>query len=890
MSPFSVFLSYSHNDEWLKDELVKHLSALKRSGIIDVWHDRLIPAGKKLGDAIDEKVNTSDIFLFLISSDFLHSDYCFHREYEIAKVRHLAGEAEIVPIIVRDCDWEAGDLRSFNALPIDGNAVSRNAGSKPDSQQRDAAWLSVINGVKVVIAELKKKNTPPSLSDVYIDRLFQVDFIKHPNVEAFDERRIFIDPDIYWENQKEQLTSFESFADAVMSERASIITGEDRSGKSLLAKKLQVYLDSLLNPAVLIKGKAIRNAQIEKLINSSLTTQYGQTEFPKRRFTIIVDDFDECGLPDRVKESIIKDMVYSYGRLVILSYSSAASVLFTADELPDPSIFKINELTNDKLYQLVGKWKSVGLAHDVLPDDKEVLVAHDKIQLIFNHSEVERFAYTAVTFLELLDSASGGDLAVASFAACYDTLVTNRLHKAGVDWRAFDESKNFLSYLAYSSFIETESKEFKEELFTKSLDFYQETYLSSRVTLRKMALSSFLAKEDDEESGFFFREEYLWYFFCARFVAKQLSKDENEKYKSFIDHCAKNIFQKKYANMIIFVAYFSDDDHVMGCLLGTLDGLFSKADSWLLSDRARELMLGITLEEKPDIEATSKIDENRRVILREKVQDIIGQANKVVARYTLPFLSSSIGDSEFVTEIKQGEIDGDSYMRSVNALFRIHSVLGQVLSTRAGTYSASSVLACITKMVQASGRYASLNHSVATVLMFDAEKSRAEVDIAIKGELSLDEKMRKVQRIFAFWSVYLSQAGLARYLSHSHSIRALERLVEQYEGSDTSEQYPSFNFTSVLMVAKLYETGRVSRDGIDQCIKKYGENSALMLVLRVALQIYSYYMPMDIEEKQWVSARLGLTVRRIEAQRFKASKLGSGIVNATRRLPNPKKD
>ena len=45
MDPVRLFISYSHADEWLKDELVKHLAALKHRGIIDVWHDRLIPAG-----------------------------------------------------------------------------------------------------------------------------------------------------------------------------------------------------------------------------------------------------------------------------------------------------------------------------------------------------------------------------------------------------------------------------------------------------------------------------------------------------------------------------------------------------------------------------------------------------------------------------------------------------------------------------------------------------------------------------------------------------------------------------------------------------------------------------------------------------------------------------
>ncbi|MBD2678605.1 MULTISPECIES: hypothetical protein [Nostoc] len=35
-----VFFSYAHEDEELKNELVKHLSILKRQSIITAWHDR----------------------------------------------------------------------------------------------------------------------------------------------------------------------------------------------------------------------------------------------------------------------------------------------------------------------------------------------------------------------------------------------------------------------------------------------------------------------------------------------------------------------------------------------------------------------------------------------------------------------------------------------------------------------------------------------------------------------------------------------------------------------------------------------------------------------------------------------------------------------------------
>ncbi|WP_421656648.1 hypothetical protein [Leptothermofonsia sp. ETS-13] len=43
--PLSVFISYSHKDEDLREKLGDHLANLKRQGKIQVWHDRAIKAG-----------------------------------------------------------------------------------------------------------------------------------------------------------------------------------------------------------------------------------------------------------------------------------------------------------------------------------------------------------------------------------------------------------------------------------------------------------------------------------------------------------------------------------------------------------------------------------------------------------------------------------------------------------------------------------------------------------------------------------------------------------------------------------------------------------------------------------------------------------------------------
>jgi hypothetical protein len=114
--PVKIFLSYSHRDESLRDELEKHLAPLKRSAIIETWHDRRISAGQEFDKSISEYLESADIILMLISADFLNSDYCYDREMGRALERHDAGEARVIPVILHACDQNEAFLDIVSAI------------------------------------------------------------------------------------------------------------------------------------------------------------------------------------------------------------------------------------------------------------------------------------------------------------------------------------------------------------------------------------------------------------------------------------------------------------------------------------------------------------------------------------------------------------------------------------------------------------------------------------------------------------------------------------------------------------------------------------------------------------------------------------------------------
>src|SRR2546423_7329297 len=140
-APFSLFYSYAHEDELLRQHLETHLSLLRRQGLISEWHDRRIAAGTEWKQEIDRHLEMASIILLLISPDFLASDYCYDIEMQRALERHQRGEARVIPIVLRPVDWHTAPFGHLQSLPRDGKPVT-------EWDNRDAAFRDIAQGIR----------------------------------------------------------------------------------------------------------------------------------------------------------------------------------------------------------------------------------------------------------------------------------------------------------------------------------------------------------------------------------------------------------------------------------------------------------------------------------------------------------------------------------------------------------------------------------------------------------------------------------------------------------------------------------------------------------------------------------------------------------------------
>ena len=150
LKPVVLFYSYSHKDEALRRELEEHLSLLRRQGFIHDWHDRKISAGREWEGAIDANLEAANVIVLLVSSAFLASDYCYDREMKRALEKHEAGEARVIPVILRAVDWKGAPFGKLQALPKDAKPIT-------SWTDRDEAWTDVVKGIRKAVEEAVKE-------------------------------------------------------------------------------------------------------------------------------------------------------------------------------------------------------------------------------------------------------------------------------------------------------------------------------------------------------------------------------------------------------------------------------------------------------------------------------------------------------------------------------------------------------------------------------------------------------------------------------------------------------------------------------------------------------------------------------------------------------------
>jgi hypothetical protein len=191
--PLRVFISYSQVDEPFRKRLEVHLATLRDSGLILPWDDRKILAGDEWNEVIDEKLDSADLILFLVSPDFYASSYIKAKEIPRALEKHRNGSAKVVPIRIRPCLWEIDVLSRIQGLPNNGKWVDSR-----EWYSQDEAFNAVAEGLYALVKVMttaagSSRDTRPEIHAA--EQSLRVYFSYAPqDVESFEQLHKYLRP------------------------------------------------------------------------------------------------------------------------------------------------------------------------------------------------------------------------------------------------------------------------------------------------------------------------------------------------------------------------------------------------------------------------------------------------------------------------------------------------------------------------------------------------------------------------------------------------------------------------------------------------------------------------------------------------------------------------
>jgi predicted ATPase len=157
MNPPNVFISYAREDAPRATRLDKHLHPLVIEGMISVWFDEKIKPGEEWRPVIENAMRDTDVALFVVTVDFIASEFCQNVEVPYLLQKRDSGEMLAVSIIADHCNWQAVKwIAQTNVLPPGGRAVTAR-------RQHSQAWTEVSHELrKLIEGTFQTKKGSPS--------------------------------------------------------------------------------------------------------------------------------------------------------------------------------------------------------------------------------------------------------------------------------------------------------------------------------------------------------------------------------------------------------------------------------------------------------------------------------------------------------------------------------------------------------------------------------------------------------------------------------------------------------------------------------------------------------------------------------------------------------
>lgn len=838
-----LFISYCHADESSKNDFVKFLATLKRSGLVTEWNDRQLVTGDDLDETIIEKLEDSDIVCFLVTQDFLHSYYCVEKELEIALTNAKNGRSRIFPIIVDYCTWTDTSLSKFVATPTDGKPIK-------SFNNPSEAWLKVIDGIKENIKKITIPTTSPtkeksktkecSSTDAFLNEINNTevslqtrykDNIKLTDIYIYPDLKILIDNDSETEITKNSEPILKN-----KTPKLSVFIGEEQTGKTSLCRISFINKNKLELPLI-IKSRDIKRSDLSLCLTSFINEQYSVSpdEFFSldKEKTAIIDDFNEIGLNKKHAEIFINEVCKKFDKVMITIDDS----YFYDDELinilADFEKFEILHFGFERRDELIRKWHTLGREEEISDTELVNLVDDSAANLdaIIRRNIVPRKPLYILMLLQTLESVKPSDFSLTSHGYCYQLLIQESLKKVKIKPQ---EIEKYINYLTQISYFMHKSNTY--ELTSAQMDKFKSDYSkeflihSHEDVISKLHQAKILKITAEKIS---IRYKYIYYFYIAKYIAE--SSDSIE----MVGDLLSKMYLEKNANIIIFITHHTRNEKVIEKIIDTTISIFDNESPSNLDNKDTEFLKDF-IDEIPKI-----ITKERETVEEERKKQLTNRDES--EKYKKSSLEEDEDDDAYA---------GDS-LKNIAKSIRAIEIIGQVIKNRYSSIPLPQLKSMSNEAINVGLRFLSFYLKSAEMIKHEL------IDIIrrlIDHERNLpDERIQALTRRTMMHLVYSVSYNVIRKISSSIGHRDLVELYSKIRSSNTDS--PAYGLLEIAIQLEFKSNkSEIPRKEIESVWKSVNDSFLSKRIMQNLVLQHQYLNYVSFQDKAWIASKLDIPI------------------------------
>ena len=474
-----LFYSYSHKDRKHQKKMERALTLLRdQDGILKDWSDRQILPGQQISRELQEKIKNTDIFVFLLSRDFIASHECLKEWSQAHQIATERTAVLLVPIILSTCSWkDIAGMSDLKALPEDGKPIKT-------FQDKDIAWQQIYEGLKNLIDHLRQTFT---LRDDFRKEMEKTTFLSQRHISL---QRIFVFPRLssYTTtpgSERAQKTIKDK--EQLLQSKYVLIHGEELSGKTALCRHLFLLLANDATPAIYLDLADAPRRAVPHIFSEAYQLQYhgDYSLWAKQEGRVIILD----NLSNQTIGHVTLAVEHFDRVIVTLPTDTFYAYYKDDDRLSEFKQVEILPLTHGKQEELIRKRTELS-GQGTPPLDGHIDQIENQVNaIIINDRILPRYPFYVLSILQTHEGFMPSNVSVTSYGHCYYVLILAHLLKAGIS-KSDDEINaclNFSENLAFAIHSSgTGKRPIGKEAVGRFIAKYTDTYLIKESTLNRL--------------------------------------------------------------------------------------------------------------------------------------------------------------------------------------------------------------------------------------------------------------------------------------------------------------------------------------------------------------------------------------------------------------------